>query len=184
MGLRRGQKQKCHFKDSVDVGKRGEALAKDFIEQVILPDSFGSYTDIDSQYEKGDLWYEKNGVRINVEVKTDTTTHPNFFIEHESSEFTDGWVRNLKECHKLWYIFINKNKLYEFDWKNFTVWYEGVDKRLFMEKGQKAVNQKNKTKGYIIPIKFLLPLGFIREINLKKKEKCKTTVLSMMKKNF
>ena len=120
------------FQQSMSIGKRGEAIAKEY-----LKNNGWNFIDVSNNkdFQKKDIDFvvEKNEKSFTIDVKTDNFSTGNFFIETKKNEGKNslGCIFST-EANFWWYIFLPAKQLYIF---RPSVMIEHMENNSFREVG-------------------------------------------------
>lgn len=137
------------------------------------------------QKQLGDMFLQKNGRLVTVEVKAEEENkYGNFYLETWSNCQSDprwrkrGWMQDL-ECNELWYYFLDggskevstpHGRLFVIDFDKLWKWFwvppehGGSGHQRHKDKPQWKTEQKNLTVGHCVPIDVVRrEVGFLGE---------------------
>lgn len=149
------------FKECQEIENKGVSIILDFLKLKACNNQAFFITDRKLQKSKGDFYMktsESDGKYIELKAESDDKSG-NFFLETWSNKQfgmqNPGWMVTLKSDF-LFYYFLNSDTLYIMNFKKLWEWafdYNNIYK--YEEKRQRKREQKNITKGHIVPIKLL-----------------------------
>lgn len=150
-----------NFSNSINTGKRGEELIKNWLNENPKISRVEDVTEV-KRFQNKDIdliAYDLNGNPMTIEVKNDQYTSGNFFFETMSSiEAGTLGCMYKTEADYIFYLFEVTGELYILDRLKFIKWFE-TNKNKFIEKEVKNYRRNGKdtytTQGYIFKKSFL-----------------------------
>lgn len=143
------------YRESLLVEQRGNVLLEEFLKRVSFGGRYvftnGSRLSEIIQKRAGDVLVATSELTaLCCEVKAETHWTGNFFLETWSNyPVKNGWL--FESCaDKLFYMFHDTLTLYTMDFRNLQLW---IKDKPYRETQQKSCDQKNDTRGLIVPIR-------------------------------
>lgn len=159
------------FHESIQLGKKGEAILLDYLNRVEAIKNIKDVTD-NKDYFELDIDYIvefTDGSKQTLEVKTDFTKYPNLFYELVSCVETGsiGCFEKTK-AERLMYLYVETGELFTFDMHLFRNWVN-ENKQAF-EKYKKTLKNSRydgsyyTTQGFAIPKKLILENNWVNQM--------------------